>query len=499
MVQEREEKPVRGASPSTVAIVNEDNSSNPWWPLEEEEEEDVLVEYPLTPMQSLEITRAVDFFVSQPESYKFDSKWAIKNMTTTFCGVEDGSVDLSCLFERFGSELNFVLPTGNMDVEMNAVERDARHIAIKVLHERFAPRSRYPNDERLTFSKEFHHFVLSLLGNIVQLLEMSRGRGPETHMEWMRLYRTATNATCRAQASRLEEAFFRGQQGTFLRNSPMVGMPATYFSAVLGAKPRDAQSTIERHYMRQRRDQAILVFRQLFGAVASGLYRSEQTCSHCCSKVSGPAFSVCSGCHLAVYCGRQCQRTDWKEVHKVQCATLSAKHEHLQQSLVYLTAKHDDEIQQGRTPNFGADYWALHHCTLGRDSSPWQGTELEDALQPPSLEFYFANLCRVRAWALWFFPKNKTPNKCKPRLRDAASNAEMKVFHRLVEFLCYDYRKDMEDVTAFTYPPLSEIDGNNLLVGMTAERFLEILDVTGARGYQTSANERIAASRPNET
>jgi len=45
-------------------------------------------------------------------------------------------------------------------------------------------------------------------------------------------------------------------------------------------------------------------------------------------------LKVCSGCKLAFYCGTECQRADWKHVHKKTCKKVSAYNEFVLQKML---------------------------------------------------------------------------------------------------------------------------------------------------------------------
>lgn len=42
-------------------------------------------------------------------------------------------------------------------------------------------------------------------------------------------------------------------------------------------------------------------------------------CSWCDDSLIGVAFWKCSGCQLAYYCNRDCQKQDWEFAHKLKC------------------------------------------------------------------------------------------------------------------------------------------------------------------------------------
>ena len=50
---------------------------------------------------------------------------------------------------------------------------------------------------------------------------------------------------------------------------------------------------------------------------------SLRNCSFCKAvEQRGDTFKVCGGCRVAMYCSPNCQKSDWKEVHKVECKKL---------------------------------------------------------------------------------------------------------------------------------------------------------------------------------
>ena len=58
------------------------------------------------------------------------------------------------------------------------------------------------------------------------------------------------------------------------------------------------------------------------GSNRTGL-RTQRNCSFCKAvEQRGDTFKVCGGCRVAMYCSPNCQKSDWKEVHKVECKKL---------------------------------------------------------------------------------------------------------------------------------------------------------------------------------
>jgi hypothetical protein len=59
----------------------------------------------------------------------------------------------------------------------------------------------------------------------------------------------------------------------------------------------------------------VLTFRQDQSVSTKGVL---YTCHVC--KVSKAAMKRCAVCHSRIYCGKECQKKDWKDGHKVVCA-----------------------------------------------------------------------------------------------------------------------------------------------------------------------------------
>ena len=58
-------------------------------------------------------------------------------------------------------------------------------------------------------------------------------------------------------------------------------------------------------------------------ALERGMQCNTQTGKHCahCQRQGSPGFlfKVCAGCNDTRYCGRDCQKADWKAGHKAVC------------------------------------------------------------------------------------------------------------------------------------------------------------------------------------
>ncbi|KAI0314415.1 hypothetical protein OF83DRAFT_1136959 [Amylostereum chailletii] len=48
------------------------------------------------------------------------------------------------------------------------------------------------------------------------------------------------------------------------------------------------------------------------------------SCNFCCEKIDAPKPLRCSACHITTYCGKECQKKDWKQ-HKPRCSIMNTE------------------------------------------------------------------------------------------------------------------------------------------------------------------------------
>jgi SET and MYND domain-containing protein len=73
-------------------------------------------------------------------------------------------------------------------------------------------------------------------------------------------------------------------------------------------------------------------------------------CSTCLrAPQAGETLQACTGCRLAKYCGRACQKADWRTAHRKECASLkkvrmTKGREKGEREMAYLLREKEKEI-----------------------------------------------------------------------------------------------------------------------------------------------------------
>jgi hypothetical protein len=388
---------------------------------------------------------AVHFVVNDSNGGDMTCKWVYKNMPTSYRYLEANLVSyigfLCMITETFSTEFPGFDPNSPGQLK-SVVELEVLNtipgMAIPTKFTRIVGTHRCSEawvDKCTVFGRDLMRCIVDLDE------EEGKRRCPRSHMEWMSLYKTAVDNTCRAFGPELDKLFFRGKKGTFLKKCPLYQKPERFYSSLLGEKPgREIDGIAKRRvFLHQKRNS---IQKQLLVAtrdISFQLLHSHKTCWEC--GVTAKTVQTCSSCEVALYCGSECQAKARKNGHKKECLDLKWKHEHFKNSLAIVTATHDKEIEEKCTPTYELDFKALDYCfSSGDEVNPWKGTQFEDPLANPSIESYFGNLERIRNGELWFFSQDANADYRSQLLSTRNYQLEEPSLHCCLEtLLCHDY------------------------------------------------------------
>ena len=76
-------------------------------------------------------------------------------------------------------------------------------------------------------------------------------------------------------------------------------------------------------------------------------------CTKKCPGCGGQGIKRCTGCYLALYCSKDCQRKDWKEEHKVKCKKVRAEFREVVLALITKYFKQTEAGKRARDEKLG--------------------------------------------------------------------------------------------------------------------------------------------------
>ena len=436
-------------------------------------------------MPESEVKLLVEFVLEACEDCS--GKWITKHMPVTTRALKAGIFPGGKFMVKFKKSFDEIAwkkemagceSRSHIPVEPNSrnvVFFDARAIAQKAVPIRLARQAGCP---LAVYARNLRLFETALF-ELAQKYESRYLEDGEPGLpRWEHVFKLAFDTTCFHFGPEGDTAFFRGKDGMFNRKCFLYNKPESVFSVFVNDKNRAA--------LRMQRQCIFNHLMRVVGAVTEGSDQAHKICWQCSKK--SPTLRQCSCCHVAQYCGKDCQLIAWKQGgHKDKCVDMAKQHECFEKSLAILSAAHDAEIEQNAWPCFVLDFRALLYC-LCPDSNPWEGTMFEVAFSAPSVESYFDNLGRIRDGEFWFFPRSMDLVEYEKQVcgERGLEHNEM-IFHELLEeLLSFDYygyldqqglpRSAFEEMFAFSncskFVQVCDING----IGMPASRFLTIHD-----------------------
>jgi hypothetical protein len=259
----------------------------------------------------------------------------------------------------------------------------------------------------------------------------------------------AFDKTCLSWEGRLTARYFRGHpRGAFRRSCKLFNAPLEDFDRVLR---EDFHSKVGVDADRMNAGDAERLSCELKMAalgISQGLDQVDKSCWECNNDLK--KRSECSGCNVALYCGRVCQVKAWKSGHKKACQHLKEKHEMWNDSLGAVDAAHVSGMLDGIQLRAGLDYLLLSRMPIS--TSPYAGASCEHFLGGPSMKTFYENLGRVIRGEWWFYQNAPSASEYQEFLVASGKTAKEQhcYFFMICSFLSFDYFKHVSDPEVVT-------------------------------------------------
>ena len=124
----------------------------------------------------------------------------------------------------------------------------------------------------------------------------------------------------------------------------------------------------------------------------------KTSCWECC-KPCKEVFYKCTGCNIANYCGKKCQKKAWRLGHKAECQNLPGHYFSFVSSLKLagLVSKRLAYPDLSLADEFlDIMYWGT--TLFSADSKP---CDIFKEMKGPSLHYYYSNLHRIQSEGWW--------------------------------------------------------------------------------------------------
>lgn len=158
--------------------------------------------------------------------------------------------------------------------------------------------------------------------------------------------------------------------------------------------------------------------------VATGLDDVRDNCWECNTRQER-VINVCSRCHVAQYCGKQCQAAAWKRVHKHNCEDLRRR----QKSLI--SSVNCRSLFRGKRLSLPTDQKLIELTIDPFYSDP---ALRQSGIKGPKLKYFYRNITAIDEGKWWIFPSNQSDEDV---LVTGYREDKILLIHTLY-LLCYD-------------------------------------------------------------
>jgi hypothetical protein len=423
---------------------------------------------------------------------RLGAKGLAKKLPHTALGLVDGSIDpvaladtlVNCLKERMEKEMNAVAQ-GTVRLANGNGREGERALIMDLLSYVFTEKALPPltcDDDDLRYE-----FYSDLKESLRQVIINSSSSSESGDVLMTKNVKQAFDETCRSWEGRLTARFFKGSPGgAFRRSCPLFNASLEDFDRVLENDVHTKMNLDADRMDPALKEHLAYDLRMAAHGIAQGLDQVTKTCWECEANLK--TKNECSGCNVALYCGRKCQVKAWKGGHKKACQNLNQRLELWMESLNVVDAAHESGMLHGIQLHADLDYRIL--SAMYSVPSPYALSSCGDDLGEPSMKAFYENLGRVIRDEWWFYDNTSGVAEYKEFVEayGKTGDEEGDYFLMLSIFLAYDYFKaaatgdgahDPEVITSM-FDSTSCVMGSSEAFGMQmpAWRFLEMYNTS---------------------
>ena len=248
----------------------------------------------------------------------------------------------------------------------------------------------------------------------------------------------AFDKTCLEFERRIDNQYFEGKKGTFLKQSPLFGV----------------DDWVEQVYENAHNAITLDEGLQLYEAfekleiaterIAVGVDEVRTKCWECGCAPIKTQRGVCSVCTVPLYCGKACQVAAWAGGHENNCQELKKRRIRLKTSLDVVLRAHQHGPYEGVYIDLGVSYRLarLHDIDWAIQSD----LKLQESgVDGPKMEYFFKHFAAILGGKWWVYSDSCTPkeyaeavDKVAARMKTNPTILLMKNFDFIGLTLCYD-------------------------------------------------------------
>jgi hypothetical protein len=413
------------------------------------------------------------------EKGPFDSKSLARMLPNTARDLREGKVSAEQVAESLSAAYDHsTICMNGCEGEMHPLTYISHRISINAIPpswRRNVQRERAGgNDPRYDFSCDLAAKLKEVGGGI------PTGNDPRSCFT-ANIY-SAMKQTCDAWAERMNQEYFNGRRGSFLRRCPTYRMSLEDVGRMLDGFLADIDSqTLFKDLMKAEDMKQKLLLAAKW--ISYGVLDTFKTCWECEAAEGEQDLQRCGRCAVALYCGRDCQVRAWKSGHKAKCALLKKHDASFREALRTIDETYErGGIIHGIRLSDELDYRVMNAMLF--IPNPYSGTASE-AVPGRAMKCFYENLGRVFRGEFWFYPDSDYLSLVdyKEKLERGSSTdlSELNYFISISVFLCFDYfgmtaDHGAPDPTAETFGEGAVVNRIKQLFGMPmpAERFIEL-------------------------
>lgn len=175
-------------------------------------------------------------------------------------------------------------------------------------------------------------------------------------------------------------------------------------------------------------------FMAILPLVQSRLDDATLRCWECKEYKEEDEILACSGCEVARYCGRACQKRSWENGHKQSCGAIKLLHEKFTKEKYF--AKDENKHPVAHVQRYGVEPAYLHDCIV---ASRLCYIPAQKTFGEATMENFYKNVAEVQKGKLWVHKNFVRNAPVRSKTLASISIHWSKQFYAICHCLAYDY------------------------------------------------------------